>query len=137
MTLPLPLPLSPQCMNGRLIRVLTMTHRIITLFQAKAANHSPLLSLPLDVERFQRFHCLPPYEFPPFLAPALLDGRALALWPFRPTVWMAPFISYLYHVSCFLYLDKGLVPPPPPPVQLPPSLAHSILQSQQIDFEAI
>ena len=50
---------------------------------------------------------------------------------------MAPFISYLYHVNCFLYLDKGLVPPPTPPVQLPPSLAHSILQSQQIDFEAI
>ena len=90
MTLLLSLPLSPQqCMNGRLIRVLTMTRRIITLFQA---SYSSLLSLSPHVERFQGLLCLPPYEFPPFLAPALLDGRG---WHFgrsvRPSGWRLSF----------------------------------------------
>ena len=41
------------------------------------------------VERFQRFQCLLPYEFPPFLAPAaLLDGRG---GHFGPSGWRLSF----------------------------------------------
>ena len=54
-------------MNGRLIRVLTMTHRIITLLQLQACTWQGTDNC-TDVLHFQRFQCRPPDEFPPFLA---------------------------------------------------------------------